>query len=65
MAVASTVIALQFGIMSPEDIRRGSVVEIDSRDTYINNKPVIAAPRGADVADARPKQGARSAPPRR
>ena len=41
MAVASTVIALQFGIMSPEDIRRGSVVEIDSRDTYINNKPVI------------------------
>jgi DNA-directed RNA polymerase II subunit RPB1 len=27
--------------MSPEEIRRGSVVEITSRDTYMNNKPVV------------------------
>jgi DNA-directed RNA polymerase II subunit RPB1 len=27
--------------MSPEEIRKGSVAEITSRDTYINNKPVI------------------------
>jgi len=27
--------------MSPDEIRKGSVAEITSRDTYINNKPVI------------------------
>jgi DNA-directed RNA polymerase II subunit RPB1 len=27
--------------MSPEEIRKASVAEITSRDTYINNKPVI------------------------
>jgi DNA-directed RNA polymerase II subunit RPB1 len=27
--------------LSPEEIRKNSVVEITSRDTYINNKPVI------------------------
>jgi len=32
---------MQFCILSPEEIRRNSVVEITSRDTYINNKPVI------------------------
>ena len=32
---------LQFSILSPEEIRKGSVAEITSRDTYINNKPVI------------------------
>ena len=35
------VIGIQFSIMSPEDIKKGSVAEINSRDTYINNKPVI------------------------
>ena len=34
-------LSFQFSILSPEEIRRGSVVEITSRDTYINNKPVI------------------------
>jgi DNA-directed RNA polymerase beta' subunit len=28
-------------MLSPEEIRRNSVVEVTSRDTYINNKPVI------------------------
>jgi DNA-directed RNA polymerase II subunit RPB1 len=28
-------------VLSPEEIRKGSVAEITSRDTYINNKPVI------------------------
>jgi len=37
----SKVIGIQFSIMSPEEIRTGSVAEITSRDTYINNKPVI------------------------
>jgi len=38
---ASKVIGIQFSIMSPEEIRKGSVAEITSRDTYVNNKPVI------------------------
>ena len=38
---ASKIIGVQFSILSPEEIRRNSVVEVTSRDTYINNKPVI------------------------
>ena len=37
----SKVIGIQFSILSPEEIRKGSVAEITNRDTYINNKPVI------------------------
>ena len=37
----SKVIGIQFSLLSPEEIRKGSVAEITSRDTYINNKPVI------------------------
>ena len=37
----SKVVGIQFSILSPEEIRKGSVAEITSRDTYINNKPVI------------------------
>lgn len=37
----STIIGVQFSILSPDEIRRNSVVQISSRDTYINNKPVI------------------------
>ena len=37
----SKIIGIQFSIMSPDEIRRSSVAEINSRDTYINNKPVI------------------------
>ena len=35
------IIGIQFSILSPEEIRKNSVAEITSRDTYINNKPVI------------------------
>ena len=35
------IIGIQFSILSPDEIRRCSVAEITSRDTYINNKPVI------------------------
>ena len=35
------IIGIQFSVLSPEEIRKGSVAEITSRDTYINNKPVI------------------------
>ena len=35
------VVGIQFSILSPDEIRKGSVAEITSRDTYINNKPVI------------------------
>lgn len=35
----SRIIGIQFGMMSPEEIRKG-VVEIVSKDTYINNKEV-------------------------
>jgi len=38
---ASKVVGIQFGILSPEEIRNGSVAEITSKDTYVNNKPVI------------------------
>ena len=37
----SKIIGIQFSILSPEEIRKGSVAEITTRDTYINNKPVI------------------------
>jgi len=39
--VSSKIIGIQFSILSPEEIRKNSVVEVTSRDTYINNKPVI------------------------
>ena len=38
---ASKIIGIQFSVLSPEEIKRSSVAEITSRDTYINNKPVI------------------------
>ena len=37
----SKVVGIQFSILSPDEIRKSSVAEIISRDTYINNKPVI------------------------
>ena len=37
----SKIIGIQFSILSPEVIRKGSVAEITNRDTYVNNKPVI------------------------
>tara|TARA_B110000483_G_scaffold144911_1_gene172943 strand:+ start:330 stop:6242 length:5913 start_codon:yes stop_codon:yes gene_type:complete len=37
----SRVIGIQFSILSPNEIRKASVANIVSRDTYINNKPVI------------------------
>lgn len=35
------IVGIQFSILSPEEIRNGSVAAITSRDTYVNNKPVI------------------------
>ena len=37
----SKIIGVQFSILSHDEIRNNSVAEIKSRDTYINNKPVI------------------------
>lgn len=37
----SRIVGVQFSMLSPEEIRKNSVVEVISRDTYINNKPVI------------------------
>jgi DNA-directed RNA polymerase beta' subunit len=37
----SKIVGIQFSILSPEEIRRGAVTEITSRDTYIGNKPVL------------------------
>ena len=39
--IPSRVIGIQFSLLSPDEIRRGSVANIVSRDTYVNNKPVI------------------------
>ena len=39
---SAKIIGIQFSILSPEEIRKGSVAEITNRDTYnINSKPVI------------------------
>lgn len=38
---ASKIIGIQFSILSPDEIRKGSVAEITSKETYISNKPVI------------------------
>jgi len=38
---SSKIIGIQFSILSPEEIRKGSVAEITSKEAYINNKPVI------------------------
>ena len=37
----SKIIGIQFSILSPDEIRKSSVAEITTRDTYVNNKPVI------------------------
>jgi DNA-directed RNA polymerase II subunit RPB1 len=37
----SKIIGIQFSIMSPDEILKGSVAEITNRETYVNNKPVI------------------------
>lgn len=37
----SKIIGIQFSILSPQEIRKGSVAEIINKDTYINNKPVL------------------------
>ena len=37
----SKIIGIQFSLLSADDIRKSSVAEITSRDTYINNKPVL------------------------
>jgi DNA-directed RNA polymerase II subunit RPB1 len=37
----SKIIGIQFSILSPDEIRKGSVAEITTRDTYVNNKPII------------------------
>jgi DNA-directed RNA polymerase II subunit RPB1 len=39
---ASKIVAIQFSILSPDEIRRGSVAEITSRDTYVSGKPVFS-----------------------
>ena len=38
---SSKIIGIQFSILSPHEIQKGSVAEIVNRDTHINNKPVI------------------------
>lgn len=37
----SRIIGIQFSMLSPEEIRKNSVVEITSKETYFGNKPVI------------------------
>ena len=37
----SKIIGIQFSVLSPDEIRNGSVAEITKRDTYINNTPVL------------------------
>jgi DNA-directed RNA polymerase II subunit RPB1 len=39
--VISKILGMQFSIISPQEILKGSVVEVTKRDTFMNNKPVI------------------------
>jgi DNA-directed RNA polymerase beta' subunit len=39
--VPSKIIGIQFSMLSADEIRNNSVVEVLTRDTYINSKPVI------------------------
>jgi DNA-directed RNA polymerase beta' subunit len=39
--IQSKVIGVQFGVMSPEEIIKHSVVEITSHETYERDEPVI------------------------
>ena len=41
MTTHSKIIGIQFSMLSPEEILKSSVAEITSRDTYINNRPVL------------------------
>ena len=41
MTTHSKIIGIQFSMLSPEEILKSSVAEITSRDTYVNNRPVI------------------------
>ena len=38
---SSKIIGVQFSILSADEIRNASVANITSRETYVNNKPVI------------------------
>jgi DNA-directed RNA polymerase beta' subunit len=35
------ILGIQFSLLSPDEIRKASVAEVTSKDTYINNKPAI------------------------
>jgi len=37
----SRIIGIQFSVLSPDEIRRGSVAAITSRDTFVNGKAVV------------------------
>jgi len=37
----SKIVGIQFSLLGPKDIYKGSVAEIVNRDTYINHRPVI------------------------
>ena len=37
----SKIIGIQFSILSPHEIQKGSVAEIVNKDTHVNNKPVM------------------------
>ena len=38
---ASKILGVQFSVLSPDEIRKSSVAQITTRDTYVNNKPVL------------------------
>ena len=40
----SSIIGIQFSIMSPEEIRKSSVAHITDRNTYDINRPVVGGP---------------------
>ena len=41
MIQESTILGIQFGLFSPDEIRKSSVAEITSKETYVNNKAVV------------------------
>ena len=39
--IPSKIVGIQLSMLSPEEIRNNSVVNVTSRDTYVNNKPCV------------------------
>ena len=45
----SKIVGVQFSMLSPDEIRKASVVEVTSKETYMNGKPVAGGMVGVSM----------------